>query len=158
MKMTFSVRLIIIYLCFVAGKVESFQSLAVKKRQLHEPKISIASEKHVTRTYFSTYPSGDAQKQSFLGSTMDPVTSETQNQERIPFRGLMDDPLKNQLSLKYVYLLPIITPMLGFLGFDFLEDTLHAVILELGNQKWVAVDGGQYQAAILVSYYAVLVY
>lgn len=48
------------------------------------------------------------------------------------------------------YLLPFFAPLLGFLSCEYVVSFMHEALLVLGRQTWVSVDGGQYQAAILV--------
>ena len=47
------------------------------------------------------------------------------------------------------YLLPFLTPFVGFISWDTLSQLTHDSVILLGQQNWVAVDGGQYSASIL---------
>lgn len=46
-------------------------------------------------------------------------------------------------------LVPIVTPILAYLSYDFVATTFSHAVEFVANNKWVAVDGGNYQAKIL---------
>jgi len=49
----------------------------------------------------------------------------------------------------FFYILPFLTPLMGFTFFDPLSSFFHDVFINLGPKTWAAVDGGQYKAEIL---------